>query len=149
MTPDEVLEYCLGALEGTILVKSWGERGIFYNPENKLKRGIYVLTVKEYDGENDASSQLDRTGVYRVNVGVPPKTFERMFGPRPKRPPKGGRVDMDYDFSAIDQIMPAPVYAWMSWICVLNPSESTFETLKPLIREAYDYAREKYRKKRL
>ena len=49
MTPDEVLEYCLGALEGTILVKSWGERGIFYNPENKLKRGIYVLTVKEYD----------------------------------------------------------------------------------------------------
>lgn len=149
MTPDKILEYCLANLEGTVLVQSWGERGIFYNPENKLKRGIYVLTVKEYDGENDASSELDRPGVYRVNVGVRKSTFERMFGPRPKRPPKGGRVDMDFDFSAMDQIMPAPVYAWMSWICVLNPSEQTFETLKPLITEAYEYAKEKYGKKRL
>ena len=57
MKPDEILQYCLETLEGTILVSSWGERGVFYNPGGKLKRGVYVLTVKERDGENDRSSQ--------------------------------------------------------------------------------------------
>ncbi len=32
---------------------------------------------------------------------------------------------MPYDFSAKDIIMPHPVYAWMGWICMLNPSEQT------------------------
>lgn len=50
MTANEIWEYCLKELEGTVLASSWGERGIFYNPYNKLKRGIYVLTVKEKDG---------------------------------------------------------------------------------------------------
>ena len=54
MNADEILEYCLKKLAGTVLVNSWGERGIFYNPEGKLKRGIYVLTVKGKDGENDS-----------------------------------------------------------------------------------------------
>ena len=29
MTPDEILKYCLENLEGTVLVNSWGERGIY------------------------------------------------------------------------------------------------------------------------
>ncbi len=60
MTPDEILQYCLKNLKGTVLVESWGEKGIFYNPDGKLKRGIYILTVKEKDGENDKSSDLNR-----------------------------------------------------------------------------------------
>lgn len=40
---------CLEILEGTILVESWGEKGIFYNPGHVLKRGVYILTVKEKD----------------------------------------------------------------------------------------------------
>ena len=60
MTPDEILKYCLENLEGTVLVNSWGERGIYYNPDNILKRGVYILTVKEKDGYNDKSSCLNR-----------------------------------------------------------------------------------------
>ena len=56
---------------------------------------------------------------------------------------------MDYDFTKTDRIIPHPVYAWMGWLCVLNPSNKTFEKLKPLIDEAYEYAKEKYRKKKL
>lgn len=147
MTPDEILSCCLKSLEGTVLVESWGEKGIFYNPDSKLKRGIYTLTIKEKDGENDRSSRLDRKGIFRVNLGVRKDTFVQMFGPVPKRPDKGGIVNMEYDFTATDQIIPHPVYAWMGWICVLNPSEQTFERLKPLILEAYEYAKEKYMKK--
>ena len=36
MRPDDILDYCLANLPGTVLVDSWGERGIFYNPDKAL-----------------------------------------------------------------------------------------------------------------
>lgn len=149
MKSDEILQYCLDNLEGTVLVESWGERGIFYNPNHVLKRGVYLLTVKEKDGDNDKASQLHRENVYRVNLGVRKSTFVNLFGVPPKRPGAGEAVDMDVDFSALNQILPHPVYAWMSWICVLNPSEQVFEELKPYIQEAYEYAKEKFKKRKV
>ncbi len=65
MKLDEILRYCLENLEGSVLVESWGEKGIFYNP---------------------------------------------------------GRV--------------------------LNPSEETFEALRQYIRETYEYAKEKFAKRK-
>ncbi|MFR3755617.1 MAG: DUF6194 family protein [Enterocloster sp.] len=89
MTANGILEYCLDQLDGTILVIA-GEKEGFYNPGNKLKRGVYVLTVKEKDGENDKSSILNRDGIYRVNLGIRKISFIQMFGSIPKRPCKGG-----------------------------------------------------------
>ncbi len=43
--------------------------------KGKLKRGIYVLTVKEKDGENDKASMLNRHGVYRISIGLKKETF--------------------------------------------------------------------------
>lgn len=148
MTADETINWCLENLDGVVLVNSWGERGIFYNPGGRLKRGVYVLTVKEKDGENDRSSCLDREGMFRVNVGVRKQTFVRLFGTVPARPHKGGVVSMDVDFTQADTIMPHPVYAWMGWVCCLNPSDKTFETLKPLIAEAHTYAAEKFERRK-
>lgn len=42
MTADEIISWCLENLDGVVLVNSWGERGIFYNPGGRLKRGVYV-----------------------------------------------------------------------------------------------------------
>lgn len=148
MQPNDILKYCFENLPDTVLVSSWGESGIFYNPNNTLKRGIYVLTVKEKDGDNDKSSDLNREGIYRVNIGVRKSTFTGMFGYVPARPSKGGTVDMPYGFTQTDKLLPHPVYAWMSWLCVLNPSAATFEQIKPLIKEAYEYAKEKYSKRK-
>ena len=36
--------------------------------------------------------------------------------------------------------MPHPVYGRNHRVCVLNPSEATFEALQPLLREAYGRA---------
>ena len=83
MKPDEILDYCLKNLEGTVLVESWGEKGVFYNPNHILKRGVYVLTIKEKDGENDKSSNLNRQGVYRVNLGL--KTYSDISPHVPQR----------------------------------------------------------------
>lgn len=149
MKPDEIFSYCFSTYPDIVLVDSWGERGIFYNPDKVLKRGIYVLTVKEKDGDNDKSSMLNRDNVYRVNVGLKKEHFINRFGYIPQRPTAGGVVNMNFDFSSLDTIMPHPVYAWMGWVCVLNPSDATFEEFKQLIEESYKFAQEKFQKKRV
>ena len=95
MKPDEILKYCLKELEGSALVESWGEKEIFCNPGPVLKRGVYILTVKEKDGDNDKGSRLNRPEVYRVNLGVRKDTFVKLFGAVPKRPGAGGAVEME------------------------------------------------------
>lgn len=68
-------------------------------------------------------SNLARSGVYRVNVGVDRPTFERLVG---------GLEDPDY--AAFDRLVPHPVYAKQRWISVVNPSHETVrEMLMPLI----------------
>ena len=42
-------------------------------------------------------------------------------------------VQTGHDFSQRDRILPHPVYGWMCWIAVLNPSHETFEEVKPLL----------------
>lgn len=148
MTAEEIIKYCTETLKDVVLVNSWGEQGIFYNPQQKLKRGVYILTIKEKDGTNDKSSNLNRDNIFRVNLGIRKETFKKLFGEIPKRPAAGCIVNMEYDFTATDKIIPHPVYAWMGWISVLNPSTETFEALKPLIEEAYMFAKEKFGKRK-
>lgn len=40
--------------------------------------------------------------------------------------------------------MPHPVYGKTYWVCLLNPSETTFEAMKALLAEAYDMAVTRY-----
>jgi len=147
MNPEEILDYCLQNLDGVVEAKNWGERGIFYNPNYTLKKGVYILTIKEKDGDNDKASNVSRVGVFRVNLGIRRKTFTKIFSYIPNRPAAGGVVEMDYDFTELDKIIPHSVYAWMGWVSVLNPSIQTFEKLKPLIQESYVYAQEKFKKR--
>lgn len=61
-----------------------------------------------------------------MNLGVRKDTFVKLFGAMPKRPGAGGIVEMDYDFFAVDCFLPHPVYVWMGWMCVVNPSKENF-----------------------
>ena len=47
---------------------------------------------------------------------------------------------MNFDFTRQRVLMPHPVYGWMNWVCMLNPTETEFERLKGLIDEAYGLA---------
>ena len=128
-------------------VAAWGETSFFYNPDRQLPRGIYFATIKQNDGKNDRASNLDRSDVFRLNIGISKSTYLSLFGPQPSRPPAGGVVETGHDFTALDHLIPHPVYGWMSWVCVLNPSATTFETVKPLLSEAYDLAVVKFAKR--
>ena len=127
----------LAGLDGVTAKAAWGETSYFYNPGNLFARGTYFATIKEKDGENDRASALNREGVWRLSMGVRTETFDTLFGPRPSRPAKGGVVDGPWDFERLDALTPHPVYGWMGWIAVLNPSADTFERCRPLIADAH------------
>ncbi len=92
-------------------------------------------------GDNfDTASDLNRPGVFRLNIGVSKTTYLSLFGSPSGRPGSNGVVETGHDFTAINQIMPHPIYAGMFWICVLSPSETTFEKVKPFLAEAYTRA---------
>ncbi len=144
---DDILKYTLNTFDDLCENTNWGERGIFFNPGNVLPKGIYILTIKEKDGPNDRASNVDRAGVFRVNLGVPKSTYIDLFGAPPARPPAGGIVDTGHDFQQLNQLMPHPVYGWMSWICVLNPSLDTLNRMQPMIMGAVELARGKFEKR--
>jgi hypothetical protein len=109
-----------------------------------LKRGVYFLTLKEKDGDNDKASNLDRENIFRINFGISKKIFLQHFSTLPKRPAKGHSIEGPYDFQKLDTLTPHPVYGWMAWVSILNPSDCSFEMLEKLIKESYQIACDKY-----
>jgi hypothetical protein len=94
-----------------------------------------TIVTKDY-GDFDCASNLNRPGVFRLNIGVSKNTFRRLFG------------EAEHDFAALDRLFPHPVYAPQSWVSVLNPSKATFQMLQPLLAEAYGIAVERHARRK-
>src|SRR5690349_15098107 len=89
---------------------NYGYTFFFYRSDHKLP----FTTIASSDNEYEQISNLDRPGVYRLNIGVSRETFQSLFGAE--------KVDLtQYDFAALDVIMPHPDYAKQHFICVLSP----------------------------
>jgi hypothetical protein len=143
----DIIEKICSRLDGIKPKSSWGETALFYNPDKQLPNGVYFCTIKEKDGANDKASRLDREGVCRVAIGLPPTSYERLFGGKPARPAKGCIVSTGHDFTQINTLMPHPIYAWMSWAQILSPSQEKFDDIFPHIIEAHHSAIVKFNKK--
>ena len=128
---DETLiaDYITDTFAGVETANNFGYTFFFYGDDHRLP----FATLSASDNEYDRVSHLDRQGVFRLNIGVSKPTFQSLFGT--------DKIDLgDYDFTALDTIMPHPEYAAQSFICVLNPSDVTFEQVRLLLAEAYDIA---------
>jgi len=124
-----ITDYIMNTFAGVETMTTLGYTFFFYGPDRMLP----FTTIATADNEGDRVSNLDRPGVFRLNIGVSKQTFQVLFGT--------GKVDVSaYDFTALDTIMPHPDYAAQSWLCVLNPGDTTFQQLRPLLNEAYDLA---------
>lgn len=117
---------------------AYGYTFFFYKSDHKLPFATLISSDQEYD----RISHLDRPGVYRLNIGISKQTFQALFGT--------GKIDVDgYDFTALDVIMPHPEYAQQYFVCVLSPSESTFERVGALLAEAHAIAAQRYSRRRV
>lgn len=129
MDEESLANYILGLPDVRFDTSADGARFFFYGREKMLP----FATLVNSDA-HDQVSDLNRPGAFRLNVGVGRKTFLSLF-------PDKGSVDCDY--TAPDVIMPHPDYARLFWICIVNPSEATFDQVRELLGEAYAAARAK------
>jgi hypothetical protein len=113
-----------------------GDTFFIYDPhrnlEPKFRFPFATIVTKDY-GDFDRFSNLDRPGVFRLNIGVGKETYRKLLG----EPPAAGAPTTGHDFAVLDHLLPHPTYAAHGWVCVLNPSAATFEGLRPLLAEAY------------
>ncbi len=141
-----LIQFITDALDGVDVGETSGNRFFFYDPGHDLPvdRRFPFATLVTSD-EYDQASDLNRDGVYRLNVGVSRETCLSLFGPTAQADAaESDAAEPAYDFTALDTIMPHPVYGSMHWVCVLNPSAETFERVKPLLAEAHERAAGRY-----
>lgn len=129
-----VIEYINQTFPEVESTVAYGYTMFFYGSD----RVVSFATIISSDYDYDHVSNLDRPGVFRLNIGISRETFRSLFG--------SDKVDLkNYDLTALDVIMPHPDYAPQHYICVLSPSDETFEKkIRPLLAEAYDIANRKF-----
>ena len=132
-----ITNYIKSTFENVKATVNLGYTFFIYRDDDMLPFATVASTGNEYEKISD----LDRPGVYRLNIGVSRETFQSLFGK--------DKIDLsDYDFTALDTIIPHPDYSAQFFICVLTPSEATFERIKPLLSESYAIAVKKYNQRK-
>lgn len=129
MNESAIIDYITKTFPDVETTTAFGYTFFFYSSDRKLPFATLISSDYEYD----RLSNLDRPGVFRLNIGISKQTFQSLFGTT--------KVDVNsYDFTALDVIMPHPDYAQQHFICVLSPGEATFERIRLLLAEAYEIA---------
>lgn len=136
MDQDVVAAYITTTFPGVETEDNLGYTFFYFGADHRRA----FATIARQGNEYEKVSDLSRPGVYRLNIGVSRDTFQSLFG--------SASVDLSgYDFTALDVIMPHPDYAKQFYICVLSPSDATWERVRELLREAYDIVVQKASRK--
>lgn len=123
---------------------AWGDSFFSYDPDGDLPAAerfpFATIVTKDYPGF-DAESNLDRPGVFRLNLNVGRARFEELLG----FPPAGfTQRHNDFDYAESDRVLPHPAYAVQGWISIVMPGERTADQLPALIESAHDRAQRRY-----
>ena len=133
MNESSVVDYITTTFPEVETTTAYGYTFFFYLSDRLFPFATLISSDQEYD----RFSNLDRPGVFRLNIGVSRKTFQSLFGTK--------KVDVgNYDFTVLDVIMPHPEYSQQHFICVLSPSDATFERVRLLLAEAHEMAVRRY-----
>lgn len=152
MTEDELIEYgrtLPGVVVDTVGEGSgapeiaWGDSFFYFDPEDDPQNRLHpfaTIVTKDYTGFDEASD-LDRPGVFRLNIAVGRAAFLDLLG---YAPPQHAEHAGEFDYTQLDELLPHPVYAAQGWVSILNPGEWTLETAKGLIADARDLAAKRH-----
>jgi hypothetical protein len=121
---------------------AWGDTFFFCHPDPDVPADrrfpFATIVIKDYP-DFDTSSNLDRPGVFRLNIDAGGSAFRRLF--------PGFGTDA-YDATALDTPMPHPVYGPQHWVSILNPGPNAWPVAEELLRGALERATERDRKPR-
>ena len=140
MTHDEIIAFA-DTLEGVSSMTAdeaggapeiaWGDTFFFVGGERR--RPFATIVTKDYD-DFDEYSDLNRPGVFRLNVFVGREGFEDLLG---YAPAAHAQHVGEIDYTAFDVLLPHPVYATQSWVSIVNPSGQA----RDLLKRGYERAR--------
>jgi hypothetical protein len=147
VTEEEIIEFVRGlpgAVADTASQASgapqiaWGDTFFFYAPDPDVAEDrqfpFATIVIKDYTGFDEAS-RLDRPGVFRLNVSAGRQRFVELLGYQPHD--QAGH-DSDFDYGALDTVLPHPTYARQGWVSIVNPGERTADLARTLLTEAHD-----------
>lgn len=125
---------------------AWGDAFFYYAPDGQMPRTVQPYgTVVTKNYPDDASSDLDPAGRWRVNIHVDRATFRELTGGQADAGTGlDGAEASAVDPATPDVVLPHPVYGSAGWIAVVNPGPATADTVLRLLREAHDAARTRY-----
>lgn len=134
MTIEEIKTYIFKNFENVNLVEANGDLFFMYDKNDKHP----FATIVTADNEYDSTSNLNREGFFRLNIGLDKETFNSMFGGITDKKGFEAYLNLGIDFTKKDVILPHPTYGAMYWICVVNPSNKTFELLKKYMELSFN-----------
>lgn len=142
MNPSEIIEFITSKYPRIETMPLNDDTFFFFGSERMFSFATLVTS-----DAHDPYSDLSRPDTFRFNIGISKQTYQGLFGVT-KFPRDYNATIEGYDFTAVDTLMPHPVYGRMYWVCIINPTDETFDKqVKPLIEEAYADATAKEAKK--
>ncbi|MEU7801646.1 DUF6194 family protein [Micromonospora arborensis] len=124
-----------GAPEG-----AWGDRFFHVGPDRRQP----FATIVEHDVPGfDEASQLDRPGVFRLNLDLGRAEFERLFG----FPPKAFEDHRHtFDFARLDTLVPHPGYALYGFGSIVMPGPQMLPEVDRLLAIAHARAVDRHQR---
>lgn len=134
MKIEEIKDYMLQKFNNLKLVEV--ENDLFFMHQKNDKLPFATLITK--DNEYDSVSNLNRTGFFRLNFFVEKDLFNILFKEQTKVRKLEAYMNVGIDFTKEDVLFPHPTYGSMNWVCIVNPSRKTFDTLKEYLKLSYE-----------
>ena len=153
MTEGDVIQFVAG-LAGVVTTtadeangapeSAWGDSFFFYDPDGNTEPDnrwpFATIVVSDYPGF-DESSKLHRPGVFRLNIDVGRAAFAQLLG----YPPAAHADHADeFDYAALDRLLPHPAYATQAWVSILNPDQTRSQA-QALLTQAHARAAARHR----
>lgn len=133
MSLQAIEQYITEQLPNVTTLDNFGYRFFFYGTDQVLP----FVTIAASDNEHDKISDLDRDGVFRVNIGISKDTYNKLFADS----------KTEWDYTELNRFMPHPDYAAQHFICVLNPEEDRLSETIRFIEEAHLVAKNRFDRK--
>lgn len=114
--------------------ENFGYAFFFVGDDHRLP----FVSIADADNDFDNVSNLNRVGVFRVNISVSKATFQNLVGES-----SGESVD----YALLNVFLPHPHYARQHFVCILNPAGENDELTRQLILEAHSLAEARLQRK--
>ncbi len=156
MTAEEIIAF-VSSLPGVATVTAseangapeaaWGDSFFYYDPEgDEANRRMPFATIvtQDYDGW-DTASDLNRPGVFRLNIAVGRTAFEQLTG---YPPDEHEARSVRPDYTALDRLIPHPASAAQAWVAILTPGPATAAQARSLLTDAHALAVRRHDRRR-